>query len=98
MKKLGVAVYGINGHQIHRQLEGHEHAQLVATAAFDADKLTPAQREDPAIRHYSSLFELLKDTRVELVSLCSPRRADQAADAITCLKAGRHVYAEKPCA
>jgi predicted dehydrogenase len=35
---------------------------------------------------------------VEIVSLCSPRRADQARDAIRCLAAGRHVYAEKPAA
>ena len=35
---------------------------------------------------------------MELVSLCSPRRRDQARDAIRCLEAGKHVYAEKPCA
>jgi predicted dehydrogenase len=35
---------------------------------------------------------------VRLVSLCSPMRARQAAEAMQCMEAGRHVYAEKPCA
>ncbi|MEO7934193.1 MAG: Gfo/Idh/MocA family oxidoreductase [Chthoniobacterales bacterium] len=45
-----------------------------------------------------SLGELLADDSLDLISLCSPRRADQAEDAIRCLAAGKHVYAEKPCA
>jgi predicted dehydrogenase len=35
---------------------------------------------------------------VDLISLCSPRRRDQADDAIRALRAGKHVYAEKPSA
>ncbi|HEY4018877.1 MAG TPA: Gfo/Idh/MocA family oxidoreductase [Pseudonocardiaceae bacterium] len=89
-----VGIYGGNGHQIHGALAGHPRATLVATAAFDPD-LVGADR---SIRHYDSLADLLTDDRVDLVSLCSPRRADQAADAITCLRAGRAVYAEKPSA
>ena len=46
----------------------------------------------------AGLDELLADPQVEIISLCSPRRADQARDAIRCLKAGKHVYAEKPAA
>jgi predicted dehydrogenase len=45
-----------------------------------------------------NLTELLENEGVELVSLCSPRRIDQAGDAIACLRAGKHVYAEKPAA
>ena len=41
---------------------------------------------------------MLRDGDVDVVSLCSPRRADQARDAIRCLEAGKHVYAEKPSA
>lgn len=78
-RKLGVGLYGRNGHQLHRQLaDGHPEAVLIAERA--------------------TLDELLQDARVDLVSLCSPRRADQARDAIRCLEAGKHVYAEKPCA
>lgn len=96
--KLGVAIYGINGHQIHSALVNHPKAELLAVAGVDEPSMPPILREHPGIRQYPSLDDLLKDEDVRLVSLCSPRRADQAGDALKCLKAGRHVYAEKPCA
>lgn len=95
---IGVGLYGTNGHQVQLKLEGHPHARLVATAAVDRRQLTPSQQQDPEIRHYDTLDELLEDERVQLVSLCSPVRREQAREAIRCLEAGRHVYAEKPCA
>jgi predicted dehydrogenase len=110
--KTGVGIYGKNGHQIAGLLAQHPRAELVATAAYPADlpaAFLPLQkgeiqrgsaglRENKNIRQYASLQELLRDERVVLVSLCSPRRRDQAADAIACLQSGKHVYAEKPCA
>ncbi|MEX0775210.1 MAG: Gfo/Idh/MocA family oxidoreductase [Phycisphaeraceae bacterium] len=93
---LSVGVYGSNGHQIHRHLRNHPQARLVAAAAIDDQVLgdaAPAQ-----LKRYDTLAALLDDEDVQLVSLCSPRRADQAEDAIRCLQAGRHVYAEKPAA
>jgi len=95
MKKLGIGLYGVNGHQIEKLLAGYPRAQLVAVAAF-GDRPIPAECGD--VPRYTTLEELLADARVELVSLCSPRRADQAADAVKCLSAGRHVYGEKPSA
>jgi len=91
-KRIRVGVYGVNGHQIHRLLAEHPLAELAAVAAFpDAD--CPA-----GCRRYDTLDALLGDPEIDLVSLCSPRRADQAVDALKSLKAGKHVYAEKPCA
>lgn len=95
MSKIKVGLYGVNGHQIEGLLANHPRAQLVAVAAF-GDRATPAACG--TVARYNTLVELLGDKRVELVSLCSPRRADQAADAVTCLLAGRHVYGEKPSA
>lgn len=97
-EKLKVGIYGANGHQIHNLLADHPWAQLVAEAAFPPEALPLTLKEDLAIRHYASLDQLLEDEEVELVSLCSPRRRDQAADALRCMQAGKHVYAEKPCA
>jgi predicted dehydrogenase len=95
--KIGVGIYGANGHQVHTLLEKSKVGALVATAAFPAANLSPsAGRALPA--QYATLDELLADPAVDLVSLCSPRRRDQASDAIRCLRAGKHVYAEKPCA
>ena len=97
-EKLRVGIYGANGHQIHNLLAGHPWAQLVATAAFPPEALPFALKEDLRIRHYASLEQLIEDDEVEVISLCSPRRRDQAAESIRCMEAGKHVYAEKPCA
>ena len=88
---IGLACYGGNGHQIHRHPALVGLAQLIGTAEISAAADLPGRR-------YADLDELLADPAVELVSLCSPRRADQAADALRCLRAGKHVLAEKPCA
>jgi predicted dehydrogenase len=97
-RRFGVALFGDNGHQVHEQLVDHPRARLVAVAAFPREKLPPSLREQADIREYPDLDTLLEDPRVELVVLCSPRRAEQAEHAIRALRAGRHVYAEKPCA
>ncbi len=92
-RRLGVGLYGANGHQLRPdKLATHPHARLVAVAQTRAGALPDGVRQHP------SLEAMLADPAVEIVSLCSPRRADQAADAIRCLEAGRHVYAEKPAA
>jgi len=92
-KKLGVALYGSNGHQVSvGKLSKHGDARLVAVAALRPTALPEG------VKLCATLDELLRDPQVDLVSLCSPRRADQARDAIRCLEAGKHVYAEKPSA
>jgi predicted dehydrogenase len=95
MKRAGVGIYGVNGHQIHGLLLGHPDAEAVAYAGVPADKLP---EELCSATRCESLDELLSDGRVSVVSLCSPRRDMQAQDVLKCLNAGRHVYAEKPCA
>jgi len=89
-RKIGVGLYGINGHQVTDLLADCPYGEAVACAQI------PAWPE--TVRRYDALEQLLADPRVELVSLCSPRRADQAGDAVACLLAGKHVYAEKPAA
>lgn len=92
-RKLRVACHGRNGHQIHHLLAaGYAQAELVAVSAFDDARL-PA-----AVARHAGLAELLAAGGVDLVSLCSPRREHQAADALACLDAGCHVLAEKPAA
>ncbi len=97
-RRLGVALYGDNGHQVHECLVDHPLARLVAIAEFPRGKLPLPLRGCSEVKEYSDLTTLLRDPRVDLVVLCSPRRREQAAHAIRALRAGRHVYAEKPCA
>jgi len=96
MSKIRVGLYGSNGHQIHNRLIDHPHAEIVAVAAFGPAAI-PDHLTKAGVQVYESLDELLASD-VQLVSLCSPRRADQADDAIRSMEAGKHVYAEKPCA
>jgi predicted dehydrogenase len=99
MKTIHVGLYGANGHQLFRkQLDGNPRAVCGGFAGFARDRLPPALRNEPAVRDYGTLEALLADPAIDLVSLCSPRRDEQARDAIRCLEAGKHVYAEKPCA
>ena len=73
-------------------------AELMAVAGFDPNSYFPAQSINQSIKCYDNLDELLKDHDIDLISLCSPCRRNQAKDAIRCLNAGKSVYAEKPCA
>jgi predicted dehydrogenase len=78
--KIGIGLYGTNGHQVHEKLVNDPLGVCVAVAAFDQAMLPDELRSDPNIRHYPTLEDLLQDK------------------AIRCLEAGKHAYAEKPCA
>jgi predicted dehydrogenase len=95
---LNIALYGTNGHQIQNALVNNLRARLVAVAEFPREKLPEALQQDPAIRFHDNFAELVADPQVDLISLCSPWRRDQAAQAIEALRGGKHVYAEKPSA
>ena len=96
--KTRVALYGAAGHQIHQLLVAHPHAELVGCCEFSRDKLPVALREDASIRFVNTLDDLLCDASIDLISFCSPTRSEQAMQVIKCLQAGKHAYAEKPCA
>ena len=96
--KIGVGIYGNNGHQIQRLLENHQKAELTAMVAFDENWLPEGLKHKENIKQYETLEEMICDPNVAVISLCSPVRAEQAADALKCLNGGKHVYAEKPCA
>lgn len=98
MKRVHVGLYGINGHQLRRQLEANPRAVCRGFSGFPRDRLAPSLQQDREVREYGSLDAMLADPGIGLVSLCSPRRDGQGRDAMACLEAGKHVYAEKPCA
>ena len=95
---LNIGLYGANGHQIHGVLlkRADPRVRLAAVAAFPEKAAADCCAAGAAV--LPDLDALLARRDVDLVVLCSPRRDQQAADAIRCLEAGRHVYAEKPCA
>ena len=95
-KRVRVALYGMNGHQIHAALGGHPDAELTAVADVP-DRVLPESLRGMIARH-NALETILARDDVDLVVLCSPLRSEQHEHAIACLRAGKHVYAEKPTA
>lgn len=95
MCKLKVALYGRNGHQIGAKLTQNSCAQLHAVC-FTGEEAEKTREEFPQARIYATLEAMLADEVVELVSLCSPKCNQQKDDALRCIAAGKHVYAEKP--
>ena len=79
-----------------KTLPKYRQLQLVGLMDQDEERATRFSRYYSVLR-YSSLDELLDDTRVELVlNLTNPRSHFEISKA--CLMAGKHVYSEKPLA
>ncbi|MHC4884432.1 MAG: Gfo/Idh/MocA family protein [Planctomycetota bacterium] len=98
MQTIKLALWGGNGHQIQNQIGTNDRLELIAFGAFDEEGTKALAEAAPkAVRcdHYEAL---LKTPGLELISLCSPRRCEQADHAIAAMEAGVSVYAEKPCA
>lgn len=99
MTKLKVGIYGANGHQIWSFLEGYDRIEFTAAAAIPEARLEKYKAyQNKTLKVYDTLDEMLEKSGIDFVCLCSPMRADQAKDAVKALKAGVHVYAEKPAA
>ena len=96
-KKLGVACYGVNGHQVVASLTNHPRARLVAVSEIPLEDQVGAEAA-AGVRQEKDLEALIAADDVELISLCSPRRDEQCEQALQCLRAGKHVLAEKPAA
>lgn len=97
---IRIGLYGTNGHQLPLVLPAAIRARVAAVAAYPEARVNEALGADTPARQqvkvYATLDELLNDPNIDLISLCSPRRAEQADHALRCLRAGKHVYAEKP--
>jgi len=100
MDTLRIGLYGTNGHQIHPLLTPpHPYpATLAAVAGFPVRTIEDMRANGVRVVVEKDLAALLMRQDLNLVVLCSPRRGDQAADAVAALQAGKHVYAEKPAA
>jgi predicted dehydrogenase len=97
-KPVGVALYGLNGHQIFGEIKNNPKTKLTAASQIGKDMIASAGFDVSSVKFYDCIEELADDETVDFVSLCSPIRKKQAADAVLCLEKGKHVYAEKPCA
>ncbi|MFW6159274.1 MAG: Gfo/Idh/MocA family protein [Planctomycetota bacterium] len=96
--KFAVCGYGGSFHMGRRHatwLQEAGPAELVAVCDPDAERQAAAQEEFPGIETYDDLETLLAESDAELVFIVTPHNL-HAPQAMTCLRAGRHVVLEKP--
>jgi len=97
--KVGVAGYGgaFNMGRAHFNEMKAAGMTPLAVAEIDPARRKVAAAEFPGIETYATVGEMLRKSAVNLVTLITPHNT-HAELALTCLKAGRHVVAEKPMA
>jgi predicted dehydrogenase len=95
---IRIGLYGSNGHQIFHALENHPFARIDAVAGVPDETLADLRLDTSRIRILDSFTSLIADDELDMISLCSPRRRDQADHAVEAMRHGKHVLAEKPCA
>lgn len=98
MSRLRFGIYGTNGHQLTLQALHRLDCEITACAAMAKSERPESLSGWEMVPQCRSLEELVARDDVDAVSLCSPVRRRQAKEAILALQAGKHVYAEKPCA
>ncbi|MEI6149320.1 MAG: Gfo/Idh/MocA family oxidoreductase, partial [bacterium] len=97
--KVGVAGYGGAFNMGRAHFNEMKAAGMTpwAVAEIDPERLKVARQDFPGIETYGTVEEMLRKSEVNLVTLITPHNT-HAELALKCLKAGRHVVAEKPMA
>ena len=95
-KKLGYAVLGLGIGMAHADAAyAYDRAELVAVCDLDEKRLAKAQKKYEGVTLYREFEELLRDDRVECISICLPS-AMHTDFAVRAMEAGKHVLVEKP--
>jgi predicted dehydrogenase len=95
MARLGTAVIGLGvGREHVRAYSELPESNLVAVCDQNPDRLR-ITGDEYGVSTYADVAELLRDDRVEVVSVATPHPS-HAELAIAALEAGRHVIVEKP--
>ncbi len=97
--KVGVIGYGgaFNMGRGHLNQMAEAGMTPTAVAEIDESRLTVAEEEFPGIETYNSVAKMLKQSEVDLIAIITPHNT-HANLATQCLRAGRHIVAEKPLA
>ncbi len=98
-KRLRVAVAGLGywGPNLVRNLQELPEAQVVCVCDLKREALEPIGRRYPAVRRTTRFKEVLKDPRIDAVAIATPVSSHYEL-ARQALKAGKHVFVEKPLA
>jgi len=98
MKKLGVAVIGTGfwGRNHARIFKELEETELLAVCDLNVERAESAANQF-GVKPYANSGQMLRNREIEAVSICT-WSTSLAKEASKALKAGRHVFVEKPMA
>jgi predicted dehydrogenase len=95
MINIGIIGYGYWGPNLVRNFAETPGASVYAVADLDAKKLEQVQRRYPAVKTTSNFLDLLKEPRIHAIAIATPVSSHFEL-AMAALKAGKHVWVEKP--
>lgn len=95
MVRIGVVGYGYWGPNLVRNFAETPGAEIAAVADLDTNKLATVKRRFPAVHTTTNFNDLLHDPSVDAVAIATPVNTHYEL-AMAALKAGKHVWVEKP--
>jgi predicted dehydrogenase len=94
---IGVVGYGYWGPNLVRNFSNSESSSVVSVSDLDPAKLAVSKRIHPAIATTSDFRDLLRDPKIDAVAIATPVHTHYEL-ALAALRAGKHVFVEKPLA
>jgi predicted dehydrogenase len=94
---IGVVGYGYWGPNLVRNFANSESARVISVSDLDPKKLAVSKRLHSEIETTSDFRDLLQDPRNDAVAIATPAHTHYDL-ALSALKAGKHVFVEKPLA
>jgi predicted dehydrogenase len=95
MVRIGVVGYGYWGPNLVRNFAETPGAEIAAVADLDTNKLATVKRRFPAVHTTTNFNDLLADPAIDAVAIATPVNTHYEL-AMAALKAGKHVWVEKP--
>jgi predicted dehydrogenase len=97
MIRIGVIGYGYWGPNLVRNFAETPGAEIAAVADLDTSKLALVQRRFPAVKTTTHFHDLLTDPSIDAIAVATPVGTHFELG-IAALKAGKHLWLEKPMA
>jgi predicted dehydrogenase len=95
MVRIGVVGYGYWGPNLVRNFAETPGAEVASVADLDTQKLATVKRRFPAVTTTTNFNDLLSDATIDAVAIATPVNTHYEL-AMAALKAGKHVWVEKP--
>ena len=93
---IGHTGFGDYGHDLDRIFDGRPDIEIVAVADADAPGLARAKERLKAPRAFANYREMIEQVRPDLVCVALRQTPEHPAMVMAALRAGAHVFCEKP--